>query len=279
MGACHAAETAETRSVANPAEPPRAAPSWRRWTPGDEVNLEALWGTDTFKTIVAELGRSEDALRRRARKLRLPMVPEGWASVSRAAKHCGVDPQTLRSLMRRHGINRRRWYSCGRRWREGQSRGNYRGARIFVDVSRVAALLAEETRAWERVSSGAERHGLKPATLAAWLRQSHAEMRHTRGDRGPLVARTEDIDRVVAEREWAPGRVSLSAAARAVGLSCEALRQRFCLAGEPLPRRKGIDLYLDLDAVREIVERTGGVSLRTLATTLATEPQHGSEAL
>ena len=77
----------------------------RRWTRGDDLTLEALWGEGLRLTGIAKaLGRTPATVYWRAQKLGLPLgVPDGFEYLSKAAERTGFTTGQLARLMRAAG--------------------------------------------------------------------------------------------------------------------------------------------------------------------------------
>lgn len=240
----------------------------RPWTAAEDRILRREWGENAWRPLRQKLrGRSRVAIVQRAAAIGLPSVPQGWVSIQAAADHCGMSHATLLCVLQRARIRPRRWYSLS----AGGS-----GVRLYVELDEVVVAVEEEVREWERVPAAAARWSLSPDTLAAWLRRGGVELRAAAARKSVRYARSADVDRIVRERGWRPGRVCLSVAARAVGLGCDALRRRLRLAGLiGAPIRRGADWYVDLEEVRRVVQTGVGMQRRTTPRGVPQAPEVG----
>lgn len=78
----------------------------RRWTTVDDTKLRRLWdGEQTLRQIANALDRTPITTYWRAQKLGLPLgCPEGWESLTDAAKRTGYGPGQLRRILAAFGV-------------------------------------------------------------------------------------------------------------------------------------------------------------------------------
>jgi len=78
----------------------------RRWTPGDDLTLEALWGEGLRLTAIAKtLQRTPATTYWRAQKLGMPLgCPEGFEYLSHAADRAGFSTRRLVQILRTYGF-------------------------------------------------------------------------------------------------------------------------------------------------------------------------------
>ncbi len=183
------------------------------WTPKEDKILAVEWGEVSLRELRSKLpGRSSQAIRQRATKMRLGAVPQGWVSRNAAAKRLGIDVSQLDALLRRHNLKARRWYACS----------SAQHPTKFVQLDAVIEAFSSELREFERVSAIARRHGLDHDTLLRWLKQDGAEMLHTERT-SPYLVRSQEAVRVMSSRGWARGRRPVETAARELGISVRVL--------------------------------------------------------
>jgi hypothetical protein len=136
----------------------------RRWTPGDDLTLEVLWGEGLrLSGIAKHLGRTTLTVYWRAQKIGLPLgVPDGFEHLSTAAKRAGFAPEALRLMLRR----------AGKKVRSSLSRptGPRSWHRQIVDSRDVDEVVARHL-ATETPAAAARRLGINPDRLRARLAQ------------------------------------------------------------------------------------------------------------
>lgn len=134
----------------------------RRWTPGDDLSLEALWGEGLRLSAIAKaLGRTPATCYWRAQKLGLPLgCPEGFEYLSHAADRAGFSTRRLVQILRAEGFKVR---TALARPRPGDSRRFHIVAPEDVDRA-VAAYVKTETP-----EEAARRRGINADRLRARL--------------------------------------------------------------------------------------------------------------
>lgn len=236
-------------------DPSAKSPVGTRWTPEQKIYLEGSWGFEKMATLVKYLGRTESSIRDCATKeLGLPLVPDGWATLPVVAKRCGVSEEEMRTILRNHGVYKHKWYS--------------KGDIGYFEVARCEQIVASMTREWEVVTEAAGRRGISYWRLLRWLRADRAEIMPNKnvgrlGKVRPfkLRCRTVDIDRVIASRGWSISCVTVTEAARRVGMPLNTLRNRLSLAGLERKKPNGVGSfdYVDMDVVRDVLATGRGL--------------------
>lgn len=187
------------------------APSNRvQWTKQELATLAAHWGEDGRRTIMEKLpGRSWPSIVARVQRLGLPLIPQGWVTVSEAARQTGFAKDQLRRVIawaNGHGhdvVVRVHSTSAdgGRRSprmpraqvrnpnaKRGRNRCN--GRKVYWRLVQLAEVL-DAVEAWmalELLPSAARRLGVIPQTLRAWMREAgHTWGRREQVRRDPAV--------------------------------------------------------------------------------------------
>jgi hypothetical protein len=164
---------------------------WRRkWTADEDRVLVREWGEVTQRVLRAKLrGRTWGAIVERAGDLGLPMgVPQGWETLTAAARRLGYATATLRALLARRGITTKRWVGRG-------------GTRPFTIVEATCATEAveaelEERRRIETIADAARARGVGEQNLRRALLLMGA---YTVGQRGvPVVLPAKVYDAAAA---------------------------------------------------------------------------------
>lgn len=140
---------------------------YRRWTPGDDLELELLWGGCSLKSLSAQLKRTEATLYWRAQVLDLELgCPQGYEYLTAAAVRTGFAVGQLRAVLRAAGVNLRAAIS-----RPGRPRPCRRMHFVPPDAVDEAVSLWHRS---ETVESVARRHGVCGDTIRDWLREARA---------------------------------------------------------------------------------------------------------
>lgn len=216
----------------------------RRWTRDDDQELRALWGEVALRTIASRLKRTPAAVFARAQvALRLPLgCPQGHEYLTHAAKRTGYTAGQLRRILAWAGVKLRPSMS-----RPTEARRHYHTVDPFDVDDAVGRWLENET-----VESGARRHGLIGATLAAWLRlaRRQTDIRipdEPRERKAHWRVPSSTIDAVV---EWRSRFESVSAAAQRVGVRRQDLTAWLIAAGvERVTERPWLVLRDEVDRV------------------------------
>lgn len=74
------------------------------WTPEEDAALRLLWGHNGARTLREKLGRTELAIAKRAKLLRLPSQSQGLVPVGTACKRLGMWHDTLYRLLSECGL-------------------------------------------------------------------------------------------------------------------------------------------------------------------------------
>lgn len=219
-----------------------AARHYRRWSPEDTARLVRLWTSSaSLPEIAFALGRTEATVYWYAWHRGLPRgCPQGYESVTTAAKRTGFEVATLVHLLHRWGVRTTPW-----RGKPGAAaRRHYHFVDSF-DVDRAVEKWAES----EIVTVAARRHGLCGETLKQWLIAA--------GHRPPARKKTwrlasSLIDGMVAERR---ALLSVRAHAARVGLCPITLARRLRKAGVLGEKRPGVMVVLPAQVVDAAIGR------------------------
>ena len=170
----------------------------RHWTPAEDKTLSNLWGEIPFHMIPHRMGRTEMSIHCRAKKIGLAMhAPDGWESLSGAAKRVGMTLASFRRMLEwafeNGAIEKTR--KIGRLAYTARRKGRRYNHRV-IEASEVD----DAIEAWcksEEVEVAARSRGVSAPTLRRALRMAGVP-------RPPLKAHwrltTEVIDRALAAR-------------------------------------------------------------------------------
>lgn len=180
------------------------------WTPGEDAVLRREWGTIAWRELRTKLRaafrearpdvsaprlRTVRAIVRHAARLGLPLrVPQGFVTLSSAARTLGYSFDGLRTLLARHGVVARAHWCASTPPRERTTSARWR--LVDFDAAREAV---ERDLATETVTNAARARGVPQMWL---LRAVHSKglIPPTRGGRGPIRLPSETFDALCAGR-------------------------------------------------------------------------------
>lgn len=159
----------------------------RRWTAKEITLLRREWGELSVGSLARKLRRSRDAVTQKAIALGLSTAPQGWVSITAAARHLGVNPRTVHALCQRHGLKVRA--------RTLRSTGPQRIHRGLVCLADLELAVGAEDFDLEPLSRAAERVGMSFHAMRRWCTEMKVRLRQL-GPGRLLLVRSADADRV-----------------------------------------------------------------------------------
>jgi hypothetical protein len=139
----------------------------RRWTAQDDTRLRLLWdGGNTVEEVAESLGRTVITTYWRAQVLGLPLgVPDGWESISDAAKRTGYGTGQLRRILRHSGVTIRRALSAPGRPKRGKGKSKKKIRLRYIVFPGEVDVAMDTWHATEPAEAAAARLGISGETL------------------------------------------------------------------------------------------------------------------
>jgi hypothetical protein len=165
----------------------------RPWSPEEDEKLRQRWPDCSASTILQHLpGRSWNAVRLRAKKLRIEGRWQGYVTMREAAEKIGYSTTTMYKIMAQMGV------SAQVRAPRGKPRGAHRVVELDVLIEAV-----EKYHEMETPRQAARRCGLNGQLVARWVKE--AGLRAPRPG-SPMLLMPATLDRIIRERlkTWKP---------------------------------------------------------------------------